>query len=609
LHLAPYNIKSFKKRKQTQDETEVKRNAALVALQKALYLKRLESSLVAFMNTVRNQRNFQSRFYETLTAEGKLLDSQNFRKLILAAATDEEDAEAAIGSIIDALEEVKPADYQLDTLRSHIEFDLGILNGILATLEQIQQSVEIRHDSDRKLAAFKELLLNTLKGQKILVFSYFKDTADYLHRELVEDEHWLEKMGSPEIELITGATSGKHREEKVKRFSPKANHQNEEELAQLQRNPIDILICTDVLSEGQNLQDAGVLVNYDLHWNPVRMIQRAGRIDRLGTDYDLLYIYNCFPEEGLEELLGLVKRLQQRIATIDREVGLDASVLGETISERSLEELYRLKRADTEAEKAAILEELEQASDLVSLDEMRLPLLEFMQQAGQEMVEEIPLGIHSTYNFKIPDPRITEGGIFLAFKVEDNHFWHFYPKINDAISTDPAHLITDMRKIFNWLKCSASDFPPPDKLLPVQFDHTIFSVLDRATHNLLEFFKKRQTSSKLKPNLTKLLQKIEHALTQLDEIKKETDIEERERVLKVITQGSLRIFEKDIKKIWDRVAKPQEFEVKALIAQLDEFFVDNDLYSEVEEESSEKTLKIIQEQDIQLVCYQWFKPE
>jgi superfamily II DNA or RNA helicase len=609
LHLAPYNIKSFKKRKQTQDETEVKRNAALVALQKALYLKRLESSLVAFMNTVRNQRNFQSRFYETLTAEGKLLDSQNFRKLILAAATDEEDAEAAIGSIIDALEEVKPADYQLDTLRSHIEFDLGILNGILATLEQIQQSVEIRHDSDRKLAAFKELLLNTLKGQKILVFSYFKDTADYLHRELVKDEHWLERMGSPEIELITGATSGKHREEKVKRFSPKANHQNEEELAQLQRNPIDILICTDVLSEGQNLQDAGVLVNYDLHWNPVRMIQRAGRIDRLGTDYDLLYIYNCFPEEGLEELLGLVKRLQQRIATIDREVGLDASVLGETISERSLEELYRLQRADTEAEKAAILEELEQASDLVSLDEMRLPLLEFMQQAGQEMVEEIPLGIHSTYNFKIPDPRITEGGIFLAFKVEDNHFWHFYPKINDAISTDPAHLITDMRKIFNWLKCSASDFPPPDKLLPVQFDHTIFSVLDRATHNLLEFFKKRQTSSKLKPNLTKLLQKIEHALTQLDEIKKETDIEERERVLKVITQGSLRIFEKDIKKIWDRVAKPQEFEVKALIAQLDEFFVDNDLYSEVEEESSEKTLKIIQEQDIQLVCYQWFKPE
>ena len=79
----------------------------------------------------------------------------------------------------------------------------------------------------------------------------------------------------------------------------------------------------------------------------------------LGTDYDTLFVYNCFPEEGLEDLLGLVKRLQQRIATIDREVGLDASVLGETISEKSLEELYRLKKADSEAEKEAILEELE----------------------------------------------------------------------------------------------------------------------------------------------------------------------------------------------------------------------------------------------------------
>ncbi len=116
------------------------------------------------------------------------------------------------------------------------------------------------------------------------------------------------------------------------------------------------MICTDVLSEGQNLQDAGVLINYDLHWNPVRMIQRAGRIDRLGTNYQKLFIYNCFPEEGLENLLGLVGRLQKRIADIDGTVGLDGSVLGEVISEKSLEELRRLKQAETEAEKAAILE-------------------------------------------------------------------------------------------------------------------------------------------------------------------------------------------------------------------------------------------------------------
>ena len=174
------------------------------------------------------------------------------------------------------------------------------------------------------------------------------------------------------------------------------------------------------------------------------MIQRAGRIDRLGTDYGVLFVYNCFPEEGLENLLGLVKRLQQRIATIDREVGLDASVLGETISEKSLEELYRLKKADTEAEKEAILEELEQAADLVSLDEMRLPLLEFIQQKTEEAVEEIPLGIHSTRYFNIPDYHVPDGGLFLAFRAKDKHFWHFYPRVDEHIITEPDRLINDI---------------------------------------------------------------------------------------------------------------------------------------------------------------------
>ncbi|MEA5620893.1 helicase-related protein [Cronbergia sp. UHCC 0137] len=79
------------------------------------------------------------------------------------------------------------------------------------------------------------------------------------------------------IRILTGDSPAKQREETVKHFSPKANAKSPEELATLLENQIDILICTDVLSEGQNLQDAGVLVNYDLHWNPVRMIQRAGR--------------------------------------------------------------------------------------------------------------------------------------------------------------------------------------------------------------------------------------------------------------------------------------------------------------------------------------------
>jgi len=610
LNLAPYNIKNFKKHREKQDESEIKRNFALVSLQKALYLKRLESSLLAFKNSILNQQRFQTKFYDILNKEGKLLDSKNFRKLLLAIETNEEDGEESISNIIEKLQEVKSKEYQLTELSSQITEDLAILNEILKKLNIIEQSVLENQDSDRKLEAFKQLLKNQLKGQKILVFSYFKDTADYLYNQLLKDNNWLKEIGSLVIELITGATSCKQREDKVKRFSPQANSQSKEELEILLKNPIDILISTDVLSEGQNLQDAGILINYDLHWNPVRMIQRAGRIDRLGTTYQKLYIYNCFPEEGLENLLGLVERLRQRIATIDREVGLDASVLGETISDKSLEELYKLKKADTADEKAAILEELEQVADLVSLDEMRLPLLEFIQQKTQEAVEDIPLGIHSTRIFKIPNSNFAEGGLFLAFKAGDRHFWHCYPRIKGVVTSDITQVITDKRKIFNWLKCRESDFPPPDELPPAVFDRAIFRILPAVVDHLLESFKKQQTSQLLKPTLSKLLQNIFYELSQFNLLNDEdlSNQEIKERILKIIESLNLKIYERDLKVIWDSYYKEHK-QQNQLLEQIDELFRENDLYNEITlENKPQQPLKIIKEEDIKLVCYQWFNP-
>ncbi|HLP87678.1 MAG TPA: helicase-related protein [Nostocaceae cyanobacterium] len=606
LNLPAYNITAFKKKKVKSEENEVKCNDALVALQKALYLKRFESSLIAFKTSISNQRNFQLKFYEILTQENKLLDSKNFRKLILT--TEDEEESTSINAIIESLEEVHPIDYDINQLQLQIESDLKILENIINTLSKIELSATANNDYDQKLVAFKQLLTSKLQGQKILVFSYFKDTAEYLHQQLRKDEAWIAQMQEPKIELLTGATPSSQRKDKVKRFSPKSNIEEGEDLELLQQNKIDILICTDVLSEGQNLQDAGVLVNYDLHWNPVRMIQRAGRIDRLGTDYEQLFIYNCFPEEGLENLLKLVKRLQDRIATIDREVGLDGSVLGETISDKSLEELYKLKAADTEAEKQAILAELEQVSDLASLDEMRLPLLEFLQQTSKEIIDDIPFGIHSTWNKSIPHQDVPNGGLFLAFCAKDKHFWHFYPRIQGAISLDPKRLISDKRTIFNWLKCHSTDFPNPDELPPVEFDRQIFPVLEGAVNNLLSFFQRQQTAQSIKPKLTKLLQNIYQVLTEPEQFTTEPiDPEAKERVLKVITTVNARSYERDVKTIWEKFKNHKN--PSLLLSELDEYFVDSDQYTELEEEQEMKPIDIIQQKDIQLICYQWFKPD
>jgi len=133
---------------------------------------------------------------------------------------------------------------------------------------------------------------------------------------------------------MDSGADAKERVRIVEGFAPKANGKPDWVGTDKE---IDLLISTDVLSEGQNLQDCGYLVNYDLHWNPTRMVQRAGRIDRIGTEFETLWIYNMFPDRGLERLLGLVQSLSLKIADIDQAGFLDASVLGEAVHPRKFQ--------------------------------------------------------------------------------------------------------------------------------------------------------------------------------------------------------------------------------------------------------------------------------
>jgi len=231
-------------------------------------------------------------------------------------------------------------------------------------------------------------------------------------------------------------------------------------------------------------------------------------------------------------------------------------------------------------------------------------LLEFMQQMGREAAEEIPLGIHST---RTDGPKDLDG-VFLAFRARDRHFWHFYPRINGHIAMDVANLTSEKRKIFKWLQCKASDYPNPDTLPPAEFDNAIFAVLNGATNNLLQDFKRQQSSARLRPTLSKVLQKIQTALTQTDLFNSDyIEVEAPERVLEVITTVALRSYEIDIKKIWDQFVANQDIE--SLVAGLDELFVDQELYHEIEDDKEPNSLEIIREEEVQLVCYQWFKPK
>ena len=212
---------------------------------------------------------------------------------------------------------------------------------------------------------------------------------------------------------------------------------------------IDILVSTDVLSEGQNLQDCGYLINYDLHWNPTRMVQRAGRIDRLGSSFDVLHIYNMFPERALEELLGLVRSLTAKIEMINQTGFLDASVLGEVVTPRDFNTLKRIADEDN-----SVIEEQESFLELASSEVLLAELQKVLSTDAQRWLTDLDDGIHSGL-----ERRDTKGMFFYFTAPRDSgraHFWRYY-------DLDTRKIVDNRYHIMQMIACSPDTprFPPP----------------------------------------------------------------------------------------------------------------------------------------------------
>jgi hypothetical protein len=287
-------------------------------------------------------------------------------------------------------------------IEQHVEADVRRLEKLLRDLDGLTE----RHDD--KLQALLAWLQGEGAGKKVLLFSYYKDTARYVY------EYLRQQLPQREIALITGGMPAEQRRDAVRRFAPRANRYT----LQPHEREIEILVATDALSEGQNLQDASVIVNYDLHWNPVRMVQRIGRIDRIGSEHNTIEVYNFIPEDALESLLGLMGRLFEKLHAINRTVGLDASVLGEAPNPMDFNTLQRIA-----AEDAQVLDELESASELTIGEFLLEDLLRFLQQLGEERLGRIPLGRGTAKRAATPDQR----GFFAAFRHTrtEQQYWLF----------------------------------------------------------------------------------------------------------------------------------------------------------------------------------------
>jgi len=325
LRYARYGLGQYviKSKRNKAPYTELQRAGAnLRGLVRVMLFKRFESSVYAFRETLRRMHTAHQGFLTALN-QGVISAGEEARDILHEADTYEETA------LVDALrvasQRYSAGDFNVAALRDDITHDIAVLEEMLRLVSPITPQ------QDAKLEYLSTLLTDRSPNQKILVFTQYADTARYLYDNLNPNSH------DPSIEVIYSNDRDKAR--LVARFSPNSNPEIQLRTSDV---PISILIATDVLSEGLNLQDCDTVINYDLHWNPVRLIQRFGRIDRIGSTYTTIYGFNFLPERELERNLGLHEVLQRRIHEIHETIGEDAAVLepSESLNEQTMYAIY-----------------------------------------------------------------------------------------------------------------------------------------------------------------------------------------------------------------------------------------------------------------------------
>ena len=258
---------------------------------------------------------------------------------------------------------------------------------------------------DRKLLALRQLLAKTHAKEKVLVFTQFADTARYLGRE-------LRRAGITQLAVATGASADPYA--LACQFSPRSNNK-----AVSKGDELRVLICTDVLSEGQNLQDCSAVVNFDLPWAIIRLIQRAGRVDRIGQKAEGIRCYSFLPAEGVERLIQLRARIQQRLQENAEVVGTDESFF-EDEQAATIRDLY--------TERSGVFDDSDDEVDLASYAWQVWKQATEGQPELARAVESLPPVVYSAKSFTLDETRVSllgkdaaRGGTLVYVKSPDGN--------------------------------------------------------------------------------------------------------------------------------------------------------------------------------------------
>jgi SNF2 family DNA or RNA helicase len=445
------------------------REKSLQLLMRINLLKRIESSVDSFRLTLDNIISQIKAALSLLQTKG----ASTFSGIDIDPSdenydwdSDLDDEENVIGK------KVKVAISDLDKTRwiEDLSSDLAILN-------KIYQDVSLIHDGqDLKLLKLKDLIAEKITrplnegNKKVIIFTAFADTANYLYSKL---SSYLELNFNIHTALITGskrACSTKNIPTDLNTlltcFSPISKGKSQL-LPHIKEN-IDVLIATDCISEGQNLQDCDYLINYDIHWNPVRIIQRFGRIDRIGSINSNITMANFWPDVTLDAYINLKQRVESRMLISNMASTGDDNILN--TDEKDLE--YRKIQLQKLQEEVIDLEDLREGVSItdLGLNDFRIDLSNFMKHYGA--LQNIPEGLYAVIN---GNNQFEKGVIFILKNVNTNvnidkvnrlHPYYLVYLTNEGI---PVYTHIESKKILDVLRGLTKGKNVPDEESCKQF--------------------------------------------------------------------------------------------------------------------------------------------
>ena len=533
LHMVPYGIEMYNT---TLNDEEKKKHKVRAHLQVILLLKRFESSTYAAKISIDNKIKLYEYFHEILenNAIMSVKDLNHIIEKLNRMDGDPEDiSDDREEFFIDEIKKLPTEqidNYDVENMKKHLKDDLKML-------KEYRDDVNEILEFDKKTDAVSEMIMRDgalkTESKKVLIFTEYTATAKHLKKYMESKFH------DKNVLLITGDVKSKARQVMIKQFSPRANTTEDEEMPEMQA---DILISTEVLSEGQNLQDCNYVINYDLPWNPMRIVQRMGRIDRLTSNFDVVHSRECFPDESLDKLLKLVGNLIEKIGTIDSAIGLDAGILGEEANPKQFNGTTAKKLrifAGKEGDVGSTAEQLEKDSDMMPAVSPLNEINQYVKKTGIERMMEIPMGRRSG--------KKGSGNTAVVSYIQEKPTRVFYAVLFDY-KTRQARMIDDLDafKMISCMEDTQKHMPMDISDYGKSFEHLLYidgtarkaifqkRESDTNTANLL-----RQTSNRHTKNMDRIMTIIADASASISD-------EQGNEVFRVLDSPDLRAWEDNV---------------------------------------------------------------